>query len=220
MKHYFNIIKKSGKGNKSGSVYDITYQVNDHSQMYTVEMYCLGLDDNGKGRYCFLDGKQYPFIESKEDRDAFVEQIKEFQKGRCYRLTHPIALPTLKELRIQKQELHKQLEDILKKETFTSNIDNQIKIVTDAQKQEYIKEQRSKINNIKSDIESFIDTFAKELVGDGKFKLVPRSTYCGDQYFLLYNIEHNVYCKALTFNRNNLEIRDISDGELLEKSNL
>lgn len=111
--HSYNIISKSGKGNVYGSVYTITYQVDNETTRYDADVYCLG-SENRIGKFCFLESYEYPLIDSKEDRENFINEISEFQKGSSYRKKHPIAMSKLDELYKQKLEYMDKVNEIEK----------------------------------------------------------------------------------------------------------
>lgn len=106
------IVSKSGRGNMRGSVYTITYQVENYSGNYKCDMYCMGTLEGRKGKYVYLEGNEYPFIITKDDKDDFIEQIKLFQEGSSYRKAHPIKKSDLDILIDQKKEYEEKLDDI------------------------------------------------------------------------------------------------------------
>ena len=57
--HRYNIISKSGKGNKYGSIYTFVYQVDGKSDKYRCELYCRG-SENRVGKFCYLAQYKYP----------------------------------------------------------------------------------------------------------------------------------------------------------------
>lgn len=90
MPHYYNILSKSDKGNRANHIYKFLYQVDNKPQVYSAQLLCFG-SENRQGKFAYLSTNTYELIESEENRDNFINEIKLFQKGKCYRLSHPVA---------------------------------------------------------------------------------------------------------------------------------
>lgn len=106
------IVDKDKKGNKGGERYTITYQINEDTNRYKVDMYCICEDPV---RYCYLADHYGYGLDTEKDRAEFLDEFYEFQKGGSYRKTHPIQY---KKSELIKEKI-KQQEDItyqLKKE--------------------------------------------------------------------------------------------------------
>lgn len=109
--HTYNIITKLGKGNHYGAVYTFIYQVDGKSERHRCELYCRG-SQGRTGSFCYLSPNKYPFIESEEDKDNFINEIKQYQKGSSYRKTHPIAMTDSEELEKVKKEYEDKIAEI------------------------------------------------------------------------------------------------------------
>lgn len=109
MSHEYNIIAKSGKGNIKGKEYTFRYQVDNDAEVYETTLYCRGAIDR-MGIFSWIEGKPTPLIETAEDKVRFVENITDYQKGRSYRLTHPIIKSDREKLSERVDDLYKELE--------------------------------------------------------------------------------------------------------------
>lgn len=106
----FNIISKYPSGMVFNKTYDIEYQINNKPEIHKLKMICISIDRTKK--MVFLGENE---LEPKE-KDKFLDELKEFQKGASYRRNHPIALSHKQKIQKKIDELQKELDDIKKKE--------------------------------------------------------------------------------------------------------
>ena len=86
------IVDKNRKGNTRGQSYEITYQLSDtDTKMYKVNLVCYSIIDNDY-KYVFIAGQNGYQIDTPEDKEEFLNELYEYQKGGSYRKTHPIKL--------------------------------------------------------------------------------------------------------------------------------
>lgn len=95
----FTIISKEPKGQKSNTIYTVTYQRSGKPEIYYAKMLWLDFRKDSP-TWAFMDGREAQQLTSAE-RKEFVEEMPKFQKGGSYRKTHPITY-TEKELLKQK----------------------------------------------------------------------------------------------------------------------
>ena len=146
----YNIINKSPEGNKLYKDYIVKYQVNNDPKIYEVDMVCIKYEE--EIRYAFLEqpnsklkGENPMFIDTKEDREEFVQEIKKYQMGSSYRKTHPIAYSEKDKLKNEMKELQKRISEIELKERNDRIKDYKNKIK--------LKEKDEEYNKLKSKLE-------------------------------------------------------------------
>jgi len=106
------IVSKNIPGNKDGEIYTIEYQVVDLGYtIFKTSLFCLGYRD-GIMKYCWLEGKIGPHLETNELREEFLKEFYEFQKGGSYRKLHPIIKANKDDLISQKNALKEQLTQL------------------------------------------------------------------------------------------------------------
>lgn len=195
------IVSKSGRGNERGSVYTISYQVDGLSTIYKADFICLGTLEGRKGKYAFLEGNEYPFIRSNEERQDFIDQIKLFQEGSSYRKAHPITKSNLDTLKDKRKEYERMLNDI----------DDQI----ESEENRILKE---KVNEYMKDIDyealKKFEVAFKDLFFDGcRFILLPDS-YSVNENIFVYDTQYKKVVKIYEMHNHKILSRDPLDREI------
>lgn len=202
----YTIVGKSGRGNIGGSVYEIAYQVEDYSGTYKADFICLGALEGRKGRYAFLEGNEYPFIITKQDREEFLEELKAFQLGASYRKTHPIKKSSLEVLREKKKEYLSEID----------KINDKIEQEENRLKQQKAKEYLSDIDrNSLYDFESKLKTI---FFDDCRYILLP-DNFSINQNILIYDTELKKVVKVYEMHSHKILTRDPIISEIIRWSN-
>ena len=114
MKTEYNIISKYPKGNKPGELYNVEYQVNGLPEIHTATMICIVIE--GKYKYAFIDDKysngELIVNDNTKNRNKFIQELAEFQKGSSYRKSHPIVYSIVDTLKKQLNELQEQSNEL------------------------------------------------------------------------------------------------------------
>lgn len=195
------IVSKSGKGNKPGKEYVINYQVNTDAVIYKCTLYCFGKEGR-IGKYAFIEGWTYPQIETTEDKNDFIEELKAFQKGSSYRKTHPLNEDELMKLQKMKNEYLAKVSDI----------DNQIADIK-------TKNLQNNINNYRKNI----DTKSLNCFQDKLFKLLINSNYTlakcdviipGRSDLVIIDKKSNLPVKIIDIYSDTIDFEDLSDYEI------
>lgn len=173
----YNIISKS-KGNKLHTVNEITYQVDGYGSTYfKCDMYCIpnmtGMNEAYKGpngvAYVYLDGNEYPHINTQSDKIDFIHEIYEFQKGSSYRKTHPVLLSDLDKLLKRQSDIRDELEGINK----------QIEKIKDDQLAKELELAYKKVNT--EELRQYQENFAQAVNSDRYKLIIPGNAYIYDK---------------------------------------
>jgi hypothetical protein len=110
----YTIVEKDKKGNRTGQKYTITYQVEGFStQRFKIPLYCRGRID-GDIKYCFISGYDGFCVSTLEEKNEFLKEFYEFQKGGSYRKNHPIKESYVEQLKNKLSDLDSQVADLTK----------------------------------------------------------------------------------------------------------
>lgn len=197
----YNILGKSGRGNIRGSVYTITYQVEDYAGNYKCDLICLGTLEGRKGKYAYLEGNEYPFIITKQDKEDFIEELKAFQIGASYRKTHPVKKSSLDLLKEQLKEHEKEVEKLKDK------IEQEEYTIFRQKVREYLADiDRNSLYEFESKLKSiFFD--------DCRYILLP-DNFSINQNILVYDTELKKVVKVYEMHMHKILTRDPLESEI------
>lgn len=178
--HTYNIIKKHGKGNINGSVYTIEYQVDGLPQRYMTDMLCIG-SENRVGKFAWFEGTETPFIITNKDKDNFIKELAEYQKGSSYRKQNPIIYSEVEQLQEKRdilykdiQNLDKQIENKIREEQ-TQRLNEYRKEASKEYDCDVVEDLREHLNDFKYDIRPISDVYIDYKFYNGLY-LVSRKT--------------------------------------------
>jgi len=109
----YTIISKSLRGNRENQVCTVYYQVKGYgATRFQTDLIYLNLTDELGPRYVYLSDRIGKHIETDEDKEVFLQEVYEYQKGGGYRKTHPIIMTNVEVLQKEKRELKDRLLSI------------------------------------------------------------------------------------------------------------
>lgn len=195
------IVDKIGKGNKVGKEYVFRYQVGEDATIYKCSMYCLD-SCNRIGKFVFIEGRDYYNIDTKQDKDDFINEIKLFQRGSSYRKTHPINEDKLMKLQKLKLEYQHQID----------SIDTQISDIETSMLEDKIKKYRDNIDE--KSLSEFENELRKLLVNSKYTIGRSNSIIYGRGDLVIIDKTNNLPVKIITIYSDEVEYEYVSDYEI------
>lgn len=195
------IVSKNAPGNKIGERYIIEYQVVDFGYaIFKTTLICLKLDTNGV-RYCWMENEIGPHLETSEDREEFLNEFYEFQKGGSYRKLHPIIKASKDDLIIQKNALKEQL----------AQLERQIQLEENLELTDKLKTYFDDVDLVA--LNEYLITLANA-VNNRRYYLKPLAHVFTGSAFIVYDRTLDKPVKRIKITKQGLEIYDLEKDDI------